>query len=67
MSNTQHIDLGIYDIFYSYHKEARKLCVDNMCMQAVDHFLLSDRKTPLTLFSTSFVNDLNAYGLERID
>ena len=40
--------------------------MDNMCMQAVNHSPLSDQKTPLTLFSPSFVSGLNADELERI-
>lgn len=66
MSNTQHIVQDIHDILCSYYKVARKRFVDNLCMQAVDHFLINGPKTPLTLFSPSFVSGLNADELERI-
>jgi hypothetical protein len=66
MSNTQHIVQDIHDILCSYYKVARKRFVDNLCMQAVDHFLINGPTTPLTLFSPSFVSVLNADELERI-
>jgi Dynamin GTPase effector domain len=66
MSNTQHIVQDIHDILCSYYKVARKRFVDNICMQAVDHFLINGPQTPLTLFSSSFVSGLNADELERI-
>lgn len=66
MSNTQHIVQDIYDILCSYYKVARKRFVDNVCMQAVDHFLTNGPQTPLNLFSPSFVSGLNNDKLERI-
>ena len=66
MSNTQQIVQDIHDILCSYYKVARKRFVDNICMQAVDHFLINGPQTPLTLFSSSFVSGLNVDELERI-
>ena len=66
MTNTQHIVQDIHDILCSYYKVARKRFVDNICMQAVDHFLINGPTTPLTLFSPSFVSGLNPDELERI-
>jgi hypothetical protein len=41
MSNTKHVVQDIHDILFSYYKVARKRFVDNMCMHAVDHFLIN--------------------------
>jgi hypothetical protein len=66
MRNTEHIVQDIHDILCSYYKVARKRFVDNVCMQAVDHFLVNGPETPLTIFAPSFVSSLNADELERI-
>ena len=66
MSNVEHIVQDIHDILFSYYKVARKRFVDNVCMLAVDHFLVSGPETPLTLFSPAFVSRLTTEQLETI-
>jgi hypothetical protein len=65
-NNTEHIVQDIHDILSSYYKIARKRFVDNVCMHAVDHFLVNGSETPLTLFSPAFVNGLDVDQLESI-
>lgn len=66
MSNTEHVVQDIHDILFSYYKVARKRFVDNVCMHAVDHFLINGPETPLTLFSPAFVSGLDVDQLESI-
>jgi hypothetical protein len=66
MSNTEHVVQDLHDILFSYYKVARKRFVDSVCMQATDHYLVNGPKTPLTLFSPTFVSSLNAEQLEII-
>ncbi|KAF2230737.1 dynamin GTPase [Viridothelium virens] len=66
MSNTQHTVRELHDILFSYYKVARKRFVDNVCMQAVDHHLISGLESPLQLFSSDFVTDLSEEELEDI-
>jgi hypothetical protein len=66
MSNVDHIVQDIHDILSSYYKVARKRFVDNVCMQAIDHFLINGPKTSLMLFSPGFVNGLDVDQLESI-
>ena len=66
MSNTEHIVQDLHDILFSYYNIARKRFVDSVCMQAADHHLISGIKTPLPLFSPTFVSSLNMEQLELI-
>ena len=66
MSNKEHTVREIHDILQSYYKVARKRFVDNMCMQASDHYLVSGSSSPLKLFSPSFVSNLSSEQLEEI-
>lgn len=66
MSNTQHVVQEVHDILYSYYKVACKRMVDNVCMQAIDHFLVNGPQTPLSLFAPVFVSSLTAERLEAI-
>ena len=66
MTNMEHIVQDIHDILLSYYEIARKRFVDNVCMHAVDHFLVNGSETPLTLFSPAFVSGLDADQLENI-
>lgn len=65
-SNTNHTIGDLHDILKSYYKVARKRFVDVVCMQAVDHYLLTGPAAPLKLFSPSFVSGLKKDQLERI-
>ena len=65
-SNTDHAIRDIHDILKSYYKVARKRFVDVICMQAVDHYLITGPDAPVKLFSPSFVSTLKEDQLDRI-
>ena len=56
----------IHDILKSYYHIARERFVDNCYTQAVGHFLVTGRDTPLKLFSSNFVTELSEQQLEDI-
>ncbi|CAG8211507.1 unnamed protein product [Penicillium olsonii] len=66
MSNVDHTVQDIHDILESYYKVARKRFVDNVCMQAVDHYLISGPETPMKLFSSTWISDLSNEELDDI-
>lgn len=66
MSNMEHTIQDIHDILKAYYKVARKRFVDNVCMQASDHYLVTGPDTPLKLFSATFVSGLSGEQLEDI-
>lgn len=65
-SNADHTIRDLHDILKSYYKVARKRFVDVVCMQAVDHYLITGPTAPVTLFSPGFVSGLKEDQLERI-
>ena len=65
-SNLEHTVEDLHDILKSYYKVARKRFVDEMCMQAADHFLVTGPQAPIKLFSPRFVNSLSSEELQRI-
>ena len=65
-SNTDHTIRDLHDILKSYYKVARKRFVDVVCMQAVDHHLITGPAAPVKLFSSAFVIGLKEDQLERI-
>ena len=65
MSNEEHTIQDLHDILQSYYKVARKRFVDDLRMYAADHFLISGKDTPLTLFSPAFVAGLTEEQLEE--
>ena len=66
MSNVEHIVQEIHDILKSYYEVARKRFADSLCMQAADYHLVTGPRTPLKLFSPSFVHKLTPDQLEDI-
>jgi hypothetical protein len=56
----------IHDILKSYYELARKRFVDNVRMQAVDHFLVTGPDTPLKLFTPRFVTGLSPAQLDEV-
>ncbi|TVY58278.1 Interferon-induced GTP-binding protein Mx2 [Lachnellula cervina] len=66
MSNMQHIVQDLHDILQSYYKVARKRFVDTICMQAVDHHLISGQGTPIKLFSPAFVAAMSPEQLDEV-
>lgn len=65
-SNEDYVVNVIHDILKSYHKVARKRFVDAICIQAIDHFLLSSPQTPLEIFSTEWVLGLEERELDSL-
>ncbi|KAI1210817.1 P-loop containing nucleoside triphosphate hydrolase protein [Annulohypoxylon truncatum] len=66
MANSDHVRKYIHDILSSYYKVSRKRFVDVVCQQAVNHYLLRGKGSPLTIFSTQMVLDLNEDQLDMI-
>lgn len=66
MDNDEHVILEIHDILHAYYKVSRKTFVDNVCKQAVMHYLLHPEKGPLALLSPTFVAKLSPAQLEDI-
>lgn len=66
MSNVDHTVQDIHDILESYYKVARKRFVDNVCMQAVDYYLVTGPGAPMKLISPTWVNDLSNETLQEI-
>lgn len=56
----------IHDILHSYYELSRERFVDNIRMQAADHFLVTGPNTPLKLFSPQFVAELTESQLEEV-
>lgn len=65
-SNPQQVREYLHDILQSYYKVSAKRFVDVICQQVIDHFLLNGKDSPLHVFSTDLVFDLNASRLEMI-
>ncbi|KAI1095916.1 P-loop containing nucleoside triphosphate hydrolase protein [Rostrohypoxylon terebratum] len=66
MANSEHVRQLIHDILESYYKVTRKTFVDTVYKQAVNHYLLKGEGSPLTIFSTQMVLDLNEDQLDMI-
>lgn len=57
ISNEEGIVQEIHDNVQAYYKVAMKRFVDNVCMQAAAHHLITRKDGPLNLFTPSFVNN----------
>lgn len=66
VGNDDYDVLTVHDVLKAYYKVARKRFVDNVCLQATDHFLIAGPKGPLRLLSPSYVQDLTDDQLETI-
>ncbi|CAH0046282.1 unnamed protein product [Clonostachys solani] len=66
LSNNAQVVQEIHDILKSYYELARKRFVDNVRMQAADHFLVTGPNTPLKLFSPRFVSGLTPSQLDEV-
>lgn len=66
MSNEQYVVQDIHDILQAYYKVTRKTFVDTVCKQAVSHYLLHSKESPLALFSPILVSRLSPAELEEI-
>ncbi|KAL1866037.1 hypothetical protein Daus18300_006938 [Diaporthe australafricana] len=65
-SNPEQVREYLHDVLESYYKVSAKRFVDVICQQVIDHFLLNGKDSPLHVFSTDLVFDLNANVLEII-
>ncbi|KAI1386313.1 P-loop containing nucleoside triphosphate hydrolase protein [Hypoxylon trugodes] len=66
MANSDHVREYMHDVLKSYYKVSRKRFVDVVCQQAVNYFLLQGEHSPLKIFSTQMVLNLNEDQLEMI-
>ncbi|KAJ5493353.1 hypothetical protein N7539_002099 [Penicillium diatomitis] len=66
MSNSEHTVQDIHDILRAYYKVSCKRFIDNICMQASDHHLITGPRSPLRLFNPSWVISLSDSSLERL-
>ena len=66
MSNDDHTIQDLHDTLKSYYKVARKRFVDAVCLQAVDHFLVSGKTSPLWIFSPHFIGSMSDDELHQI-
>lgn len=66
MSNDDHTIQDLHDTLKSYYKVARKRFVDAVCLQAVDHFLVSGETSPLWIFSPHFIGNMSDAELNQL-
>jgi hypothetical protein len=66
MSNEGHMIQDLHDTLKSYYKVARKRFADAICLQAVDHFLVSGKNSPLWIFSPHFIGNMSEAELHHI-
>ena len=66
VSNDDHTIQDLHDTLKSYYKVARKRFVDAVCLQAVDHFLISGENSPLWIFSPRFIGNLSDAELNHL-
>ncbi|KAI9739944.1 MAG: hypothetical protein M1818_005000 [Claussenomyces sp. TS43310] len=65
-SNDDHTTQDLHDTLKSYYKVARKRFVDAVCLQAVDHYLVSGETSPLWIFSALFISNMSDAELGQI-
>ncbi|KAJ4409410.1 hypothetical protein N0V85_004106 [Neurospora sp. IMI 360204] len=65
-SNADQVREDIHDILKSYYKVARKRFVDNICQQAINHFLLDGDQSPVKVFTADWVAKLSDHRLNSI-
>ncbi|KAI2620006.1 P-loop containing nucleoside triphosphate hydrolase protein [Hypoxylon sp. NC1633] len=66
MGNSDHVREYMHDILKSYYQVSRKRFVDVVCQQAVNHYLLQGKESPLKIFSTQMVLNLSDDLLDMI-
>lgn len=65
-ANLDHAVDDMHNVLTVYYKVTRKRFVDTIIGQAVDHFLLTSKESPLTILTPSFVFDLKPEELKII-
>ncbi|KAI1105817.1 P-loop containing nucleoside triphosphate hydrolase protein [Jackrogersella minutella] len=66
MTNTTHVLEYMHDILKSYYKVARKRFVDFVYLQAMSRYLLRGKHSPLNIFNSQMVLNLNEDQLDMI-
>ncbi|KAI9700516.1 MAG: hypothetical protein M1820_006815 [Bogoriella megaspora] len=66
MSNTEHTIREMHDILRAYYQVAQKRFIDYVCIQAADHHLINGPKSPLKLFSPSYVMGLSEEQMDNV-
>lgn len=66
ISNEGQTTQDLHDTLEAYYKVSRKRFVDAVCLQAVDHFLISSKEGPLWLFSPQLIGKLSDSELSKI-
>ncbi|KAK6591852.1 interferon-induced gtp-binding protein mx2 [Botrytis cinerea] len=66
LSNEGQTTQDLHDILQAYYKVSRKRFVDAICLQAVDHFLISSKEGPLWLFSPQLIGNMTDSELRKI-
>ncbi|KAF7716821.1 Uncharacterized protein PECH_008201 [Penicillium ucsense] len=66
MSNSEHTVHDIHDILRAYYKVSCKRFIDNICMQASDHHLITGQRSPFRLFNPTWVIGLSNNDLQRL-
>lgn len=65
-SNPEQVREYLHDILKSYYKVSAKRFVDVVCQQVINDLLLDSENSPLHVFNTNLVFDLNADTLDNI-
>lgn len=65
-SNPEQVHEYLHDILKSYYEVSAERFVDIVCQQVIDHFLLNGKSSPLHVFCTDLVLDIDAGALETI-
>lgn len=65
-SNPEQIREYLHDVLRSYYGISVKRFVDVVCQQVINHYLLNGKESPLHVFSTDLVLDLDARVLELV-
>lgn len=66
MSNDDHTIQDLHDTLKPYYNVAQKRFVDAVCLQAVDHFLVSGEASLLWIFSPNFIGNMSDSELNQI-
>ena len=65
-ANAEQVREYMHDVLKSYYKVSRKRFVDVVYQQSINYFLLKGPGSPLHIFTTSMVHDLNPDQLDII-
>ena len=66
VSNKGHTVRDLHDTLEAYYKVARKRFVDAVCLQGVDHFLISSKRGPLWMCSPQFLGGMSTSKLTQV-